>query len=212
MTSTRSFLFTAMVALLALAACAPVPTRPPVADPEAAWSRHRAAVGQVNDWHLNGNLAVAAHGDGGQARVDWRQRNGAFDIRLSGPLGSGAVRLSGDDGGATLALDNGERHRNSDASWLLYQQTGWWIPVEALRWWALGLPAPDAPAQLALDDQGRLARLVQNGWTIRFDRYVAERGIDVPGRLVASAEDAEVRLVVRRWELSRSGPVAAHGG
>lgn len=201
-----------MLALLALAACAPVPTRPPVADPEAAWSRHRAAVGQVNDWRLNGSLAVEAHGDGGQAQVDWRQRNGAFDIRLRGPLGSGAVRLSGDDGGATLALDNGERHQDANASWLLYQQTGWWIPVEALRWWALGLPAPDAPARVDLDDQGRLARLVQNGWTIRFDRYVAERGVEVPGRLVASAEDAEVRLVVRRWELSGPGPVPSHGG
>lgn len=212
MTFGRCGLFLAALAVFALAACAPVPTRPPVADPEAAWSRHRATLGQVIDWRLNGNLAVEAHGDGGQARVDWRQREAAFDIRLSGPLGSGAVRLSGNGEGATLALNSGERLHDPDPSWLLYQQTGWWIPVEALRWWALGLPAPDVPASWSLDDQGRLARLEQNGWTIRFDGYRAEHGVEVPGRLVASAEDAEVRLVVRRWQLSANGAIDSHGG
>lgn len=209
MISARSSLLVAL-ALFVLAACAPAPTRPPVADPEAAWSRHHATVSQLTDWRMNGSLAVEARGEGGQVRVDWRQRDRSFDIRLTGPLGSGVVRLSGSDEGATLVLGNGERHQATDPSWLLYQQTGWWIPVEALRWWVLGLPAPDLPAQLALDDQGRLARLAQSGWIIRFDRYMTEGGIDVPGRVIASAEEAAVRLVVRRWMLSDPETILSH--
>jgi outer membrane lipoprotein LolB len=208
----RSVIALAALAILALTGCAPAPTRPPVADAEAAWAQHRAILAKVSAWRLNGNLAVEARGDGGQGRVDWRQRDDVFDIRLSGPLGSGTVRLNGDREGATLTV-NGERLRDADPSWLLYQQTGWWIPVESLRWWALGLPAPDMPAAWVLDDQGRLARLEQNGWTIRFDGYRAERGgVQVPGRLMASAEDAEVRLVVRRWELLPERVATHHGG
>lgn len=204
------FLAVAALAMLALAACAPVPPRPPVADPEAAFAQHRAALTRVDRWQLNGSLAVQARGEGGQARVDWRQREESFDIRLTGPLGSGAVRLSGNGEGATLAV-NGERLNDPDPAWLLYQQTGWWIPVESLRWWALGLPAPDLPAHWTLNEQGQLARLEQNGWTIHFDRYRAQGDLEVPGRLLASAEDAEVRLVVRHWELSRQRVVSSDG-
>src|SRR3546814_8106960 len=61
-----------------------------------------------------------------------------------------------------------------------------------LRWWVLGLPAPNAPPQIELDGQGRLAALTQVGWTLQYQEYqdvgviglVLERDIEHIERVV----------------------------
>src|SRR3546814_20340657 len=54
-----------------------------------------------------------------------------------------------------------------------------------LRWWVLGLPAPNAPAQIELDAQGRLAALTQVGWTLQYQEYQDVGGIALPRRFEA---------------------------
>jgi outer membrane lipoprotein LolB len=183
------------------AGCTPLPTRPLPEDRDAAWHLHRAEVEVLDQWRLNGSLAVRAHREGGQANIDWRQQGSGYDIRLAGPLGSGGARLYGGDDGATLALSNGERLSDREPTKLLHDRLGWWIPVDALRFWALGLPAPTSAAQWSLDSYGRLATLEQDGWTVRFANYGQVSGVDLPGKLEITGQNAEVRLVVRRWTL-----------
>ena len=91
----------ALSALLLLSACA---TRPPVpaADARAVdretrlnrWAEHRQALDAWAQFQLEGR--VAASGQALSARLRWVQRaDRQFDLWLSGPIGIGAVRLSG---------------------------------------------------------------------------------------------------------------------
>ena len=190
----------AMLALL-LAGCAAPPKRPLPTDVDTAWRVHQSLLADLSRWRPTASLAVRAGREGGQAYMDWRQRDQAYDIRLSGPVGSGAVRLSGEGGGATLRLANGERLSDPDPARLLYTQLGWWIPVDSLRYWAVGLPDPAMPAVWSLDDYGRLATLRQNGWEVRFETYAPVGTLDLPERMTLTGHDAKVRLLARRWTL-----------
>lgn len=204
-----------LAALLAgaalLSACAIPAKRPLPADTEAAWSARRTALERIGAWRLSGTLGVRSEGNGGQARVEWRQESARYEIRLSGPLGSGMARLVGDERGATLSLASGETVGAADPALLLYRQLGWWVPVPALRYWAVGLPAPDTPAVWSLDEYGRLASLEQGGWMIRFSDYQRLPGAELPGRLEVTGHNAEVRLVVRQWELTGSAGIGQRG-
>lgn len=181
------------------AGCTTPPIRPLPEDPDAAWRLHRVSLEALDQWRLNGSLAVRSHREGGRPTLTGANRARVMRFRLSGPLGAGGARLSGSENGATLSLGNGDRMSDPDPAQLLHEHLGWWIPVEALRYWALGLPSPTSPAQWSLDPYGRLAALEQQGWRVRFDAYENVDGVDLPGKLSITGEDAEVRLVIRRW-------------
>lgn len=186
------------VLLLLLAGCAATPELPPVADPSQAWADHQRRLAGVAAWQLGGRIAIRTEDEGWQAGIDWRQQEQAYLIQLTGPLGQGSLRLEGD--GRLVTLSSGEDTLvDEDAEALLYRQMGWRVPLAALRYWALGLPAPGA-AEQELNPQGMLARLHQAGWTIEFRDYVHRGELTLPGRLFISNHRAQVRLVVDRWE------------
>ncbi len=195
----RRFIFLLVAAAL-LAGCAGAPTRPPVADPERAWERHRATLTDIAEWRLAGRLALRTGAEGWHASLNWEQRAGHYLMRINAPLGGGGLRLEGDAERVTLRTSDGQSAVSQDPDQLLYQQLGWYVPVENLRYWVIGLPAP-GPARHRLDAQGRLERLWQSGWIIEFMDYEAIHGVEVPGRIFAQRGDTEVRLVIGNWDL-----------
>lgn len=199
MNSSVKALAAAAIAALVLAGCAALPR--PADDPGMVWSDRQARLEQLFEWSLSGRVAVRTDSDGGQARVSWQQDGPHYDIRLRGPFGSGTVRLAGGQGQARLWLEDGSVVEAADPEALLYRHTGWWIPVEALRYWVLGLPAPRLSAEYRLDDWGRLSTLRQAGWSVSFEQYGDQDGLQLPNRLTVESGNARVRLVVSSWEL-----------
>lgn len=184
--------------VLLLAGCAAAPVAPPVADPAQAWAEHQSQLVAVADWRLGGRIAIRTEDEGWQASIDWNQQGESYAIQLVGPMGQGSVRLQGD--GRMVSLSSGDEVRvDEDAEMLLYQQLGWRVPVTALRYWALGLPAPGA-AEQELNPQGLLGRLHQAGWSIEFRDYIGRGELMLPRRLFISNHRAQIRLVVDRWE------------
>lgn len=192
----RALYFLVFVLLAGCAATPPV--IPPVADPQQVWFEHQQQLAGVADWHLGGRIAIRTEDEGWQASIDWRQQGQDYVIQLVGPLGQGSLRLQGD--GRFVTLSDGESTLvDEDAEALLYRQMGWRVPVSALRHWALGLPAPGA-AEQEINSQGLLARLRQAGWSIEFRDYIRRGELALPGRLFISNHNAQVRLVVDRWD------------
>ena len=179
----RRWLF---VGCLLLAGCATAPPRPPSAHPEQDWRRQQQAVSALTHWQLVGRIALFTESQGWHATVDWRQRRDNYDIRLIGPLGQGALRLVGDPGHVTLYDSDGQSVMADDPDQLLYRETGWRVPVEALRYWVLGVPAPGPVASRKLDPYGHLTELQQAGWRIRFLDYSERDGLQLPGRVFAT--------------------------
>lgn len=201
----RTLLF-ALVAVLCGACAAPAP-RPSADRIEALWTAHEAATRPLSRWELRGRLAVQADDRGGQASLLWVREAGRHSIRLNGPLGRGVVRVTQDETGARLQDSEQRVFEAVNAEELLFRYTGWRLPIANLDWWVLGLPIPGMAADRVLDDAGRLQTLRQQGWVVRYEKYVSVDGHDLPDRLQltraadGAASEMEVRLVIDHWGL-----------
>lgn len=205
---------------LALAACTSVPTTPGPAtapapvDAEQRQAAHEAAVGLADGrcalpaWALRGRVAVSTGRDGGSGRIDWTQGQGRTEVALSAPVTRQSWQLTRDPAGARLDGLAGGPRTGQDAAELLQAATGWTIPVDALGCWVRGARADTArfgPATLRWGPDGRLAGLVQDGWTLDISQWQPQAGgVMVPTRIAATRGEARVRLIVDRWSAARA--------
>ena len=184
--------------LAVLAGCAT--TRDAVDLPAiGSWQARNDILGQLDAWEFKGRIAVKAGEEGFNARFTWAQQGDAFGATVSGPLGIGTVRIDGDGRAVTLIDNDGEEIRLDDAEAELRWRYGWTIPVESLRYWALGIPDPTTPGITELDGQDRLQRLEQGGWSVEISRYAEGGGQPMPRILTATNADTRVRMVIDRW-------------
>ncbi len=164
---------------------------------ERAWQAQQTRLRAIEEFGLQGR---AADGRGVKADVLWQQHgDGRFDLRLSGPFGVGAVVIRGRADQIEIQTRAG-RHQTDDPEGWMRSHLGWTFPVQGLRYWILGLPAPDRDAQLSLDAQGRLADLSQDGWTLTYSEYQTVDAIDLPRRLEAAQGERRLRLFIDRWD------------
>jgi outer membrane lipoprotein LolB len=194
---TRRF---AVAAVLLLAGgCA---TLPPPGD-AGDWPVRREALQGLDRWSLDGRIAVAAGEDGFSGGFDWVQAGEQADVELSGPLGGSAMNIRIDGDRAVVSV-GGQDVRPEDAEALLarYFGPGRALPAGQMRYWLLGVPAPQAPAEETLGQDLRLASLAQSGWQVRFDRYQAVGAIALPARLEMATEGLRLRVVVSEWRVS----------
>ena len=90
----------------------------------------------------------------------------------------------------------------TSAEELLGTRLGWSLPVSGLRYWLLGLPAPGLPVvKSSLDSFGRLLRLSQGGWQIRYLDYKWIENLALPGKIFVEHPKLRLRLVIDHWHL-----------
>jgi outer membrane lipoprotein LolB len=198
--------------VLWLAGCAVAPERPPVSDPNRVWQSRKPLLLAIHAWQISGKLGLRTAKESNQASLIWERSGQAHKISLFGPLGAGKVLLSANEQGATLRDAKKKTYTASDPQSLLYQTTGWRIPIGNLVYWLAGVPAPDRPRSFRLDAWGRLEELEQSGWKVRFLDYLREGELELPRKVHMTypvPEDGsapeegslEVRLVIKRWGL-----------
>lgn len=187
-----------LLALL-LGACSQTPSRPqPDTAPALNWQLRQQQLVQLSHWQLSGRLAVQSDHEAWYMSLEWQQRDTKYSLNIIAPLGQGAMQLHGDAVQVELLTDEGESLTSSDPELLLYQQFGWKVPVKALRYWVLGLPAPGENLQ-SLDEYGRLSQLQQAGWEIEFIDYQPQLGIELPRKVFIRNHQASVKLVISSW-------------
>lgn len=174
------------------------------ADP-ALWRVHQQQLAKLDGWQISGKMGIRAPQDSGSGTLFWLQRQDYYDIRLAGPLGRGAARLTGHPGRIELEIAGQGRYQADNPEQLLEAQLGWRLPVSNLPWWIRGLPAPKQTAQLQLDSQGRLARLSQAGWQLEYLSYRNEQGFELPERLKLTGHDLAITLVIKDWQPRQLG-------
>lgn len=169
------------------------------------WREHKQQLSTLDGWQINGKVGIRAPKDSGSGTLFWLQRQDYYDIRLSGPLGRGAARLTGRPGAVVLEVANQGRFEAQNPESLLAEQLGWELPVSHLVWWVRGLPAPDSKSQLTLDGDSRLAALKQDGWSVEYLSYIEQNGYWLPGRLKLHGQNIDVTVVVKDWQPRQLG-------
>ena len=198
---------TALVCM-GLAACGTLPEKIPTVPDMVAWQLHQQRLEQLVDWSFNGRIAVRdSQNDGWSASLRWQQQGDHFDIRLSGALGQGAVRIHGD---ATLAImespDQPPRFAANPEA-LMDEALGWHVPVGGLKYWLTGRPEPRPLELQVVDGLGRLSQLQQVGWDVAYNRYTEVDALALPDKMEMSNPRLRVRLVIDQWALGGLGDV-----
>jgi outer membrane lipoprotein LolB len=182
--------------LVVLAGCHTAPVRLPAAHP---WPERKAELQQRERYELKGRVAVAAGGEGFNARLRWTQDGSKSQVSLQGPLGTGGVELVAD--GDTLSIQDahGERMGDEAAREELRSRMGFEPPLASLRYWVLGVPDPSQPAEEVVDESQHLTHLTQGGWQIEYPAYMPVNDQSLPQRITLQAADVRVRLLVDSW-------------
>ncbi|CAN7234792.1 lipoprotein insertase outer membrane protein LolB [Pseudomonas sp. LjRoot71] len=170
-----------------------------------SWQAHKQRISSLDAWQINGKVGIRAPKDSGSGTLFWLQRQDYYDIRLSGPLGRGAARLTGRPGEILLEVANQGRYQAASPEQLLQDQLGLNLPVSHLLWWIRGLPSPDSKSRLNLDGQSHLAQLSQDGWYVEYLSYAEQNGFWLPERIKLSGYDLQVTLVIKDWQPRQLG-------
>lgn len=193
-----------------LIGCSTTAVRLNEAERQAAWRSHLAKLSTNRSWSLRGRVALHTEDRGWQASLRWVKSKSGQRIQLSGPFGGGVVTLQQNEDGVVLRDSRGNEYMDRDTERLLQRVTGWQLPVNGLQYWVRGRTIPGKDAEVELDNQGRLKRLRQNRWDIRYLAYARYAQLQLPRRIFMSRPmndgsglSLEIRLALNSWQ---SGP------
>jgi outer membrane lipoprotein LolB len=189
-----------LVAGLILVSCSTRQLVAPDSEAAAFAYRQRASLlKELTAWDMAGKLSLDDSEDGGSGRLDWQVRDTGSLMHFRAAMGRGAWQLNSGPGYAELLRADGSITRSSSLSDLVEAELGWRIPVDALKWWALGVPAPGSAELLDLDIKGRILAMTQDGWSISFKGYRLFDEVELPGRMDAVHGRYRVKLAVSSW-------------
>ncbi len=198
--ATRGALIGALGVLLSACATQPAAPLPDM----TAWETRQAVLAGLESWGFNGRIAVRTADDGFNGKLRYQQDSGDFRAVMSGPLGIGTVQLERADDALYYTDKDGIQTRFTDPEVELRYRFGWDVPLESLRYWALGIPDPGRPAETSLNEAGQLATLTQGGWSVDVGKYRDAGGQAMPQRMTVTNGVTRVTLVIDSWRLGPS--------
>ncbi len=184
----RRYCIAALV--VTFAGCATPPVEPRLPASNAA----------IQDFALEGRIAVKMDARGYSAHLKWRHIGEADSLRLFTPVGTTLARLDADAAGAQLVGSDKKVYRAENPESLTREALGWDLPLQGLQHWVLGRPDPGLPMSgEQRDTRNRLERFVQNGWQIAYQAYAGD-GV-LPKRMTLARGGLSLRLLVDRWDV-----------
>lgn len=190
-----------LLALLFVSACSS--TGPRIAGESAGqiWQQRRAQLDRLDHWELQGRIGFVSEHESGSASLYWMQDRDRYEIKIVAPLGMGSLVVTGDKNGAVLQSSDGEMLHAEDAQWLVWQGTGWVIPMASLRYWILGLPLENEKYQLS--KSGYVSNIKSDAWQVDYQRYQAVQGYELPRNLHIYNPELNIKLVIKNWRLDK---------
>lgn len=192
------------VALVAAAGC----QRALVEHDGLGFDERQARLAAIPAWEMRGRIAVETGERGFPATFRWRQEGDVSTLVIRGPFGAGAVEVTGSPERMVVTA-RGEQHVLEDPEEELSELLGWWVPVESLRAWLLGLPDPAYDADARIGRANVLTALEQRLWRLDYVAYQLAEGLLVPRRIDMSYDQLEVRLQVDRWTIDSLNSAAS---
>jgi len=178
----------------------PKPASLPPPDAQGHESARQTWLHHHPDWSFTGRIALRQQGKGGSGRIEWQQQGSHYRIRLSAPVTRQSWQLTGDlaAGHARIEGIEGGPLDSTDAEALLWEATGWDIPVHSLPNWIRGL---------GTDTEPRPQPFQHNGWNVTYPLWHPATDVlpSLPKRIEAVRVDdgtgaARIRLLIDRWE------------
>lgn len=157
----------------------------------------KANLYQLKKWSFDGRLALSDGKESWSATMDWTHEDKKDTLKLSGPLGQGAIIITLNEHFVTIDRGDGEDkiQQSSDINNFIKDQLGIVVPVQSLRYWVLGLTAP-RKRFVTLSDG-----FEQEKWIIQFSQMQQVKKHWLPRKLKAHLGKTRLKLIVDTWKL-----------
>lgn len=133
---------------------------------------HLKALSQLNTWTMDGALSITLKNQQPEiANYTWTQDSNHYHITLSSALSLYRITIDKNAGVITLSKNGVRVTQASTPEKLMQNALGWSLPVDLLRYWIKGMPAPKVPFTATFDSFGHLALLQQAGFTVKYNTY-----------------------------------------
>lgn len=175
-----------LLALVFLSACASLK---PQADSNL---RHTPLPAQ---WQLQGKIASQGIG---AAIFYWHQQGADVELKINGPLGTGAARIVRRDGRLSVTTPEQTLDHQQAQLWLL--QRGLALPFEAISAWLQGRPH----AELAWRWIKAPHVFEQAGWQVTIRKWQSQRCLRLPSSLKLEADGLLLKMAGLRWSWQES--------
>lgn len=147
-------------------------------------------------WQLRGKFSVRSKEKNVSAKLHWLQCEDLYFIRLSGPLGRGAVKIVGDNNRVTLVTADGVKQSADNAQELLEKTLGWSLPIEDLRYWIRGIEQPQNTN--GKYSKGLLRSVSQSDWQINIAKREASAPY-LPEKISLSHPTIKSTVLISHW-------------
>ncbi len=156
----------------------------------------------AQSFEVRGKLGLSSAGRGYNAGLRWTQLGPLIDLQVQGPIGIGRTRVQGTPDAITITDSKGQSQFYDNPAAALTASLGWSLPLQSLRFWALGLPDPAQPArQLAASDgTDGGPRFEQAGWQVDVTQTKAVGPHVLPRKITLTQGTTRVRLVISNWD------------
>ena len=177
---------------------------------------------QSSSWRFEGVVGISMPGDAQQARVSWNKKPNQYQIKLSGPLGLGEIKIEHKPGIYKLIDEKGHVYTNSDPEVLLEQITGWTLPLSGANFWVLGLikpekldstattsssitdsiknPSSTSRLYYSLNQEGSFDTVQHKGWELDYRQYRVFNGVMLPVQIIFYNKSKQLRVVIiQNW-------------
>ena len=161
---------------------------------QQAWIHHQQQILPVTAWQVTGRAGIRTAKKALSAGISWQQNHTRYLLMLKNPLGQPVLKLSGYPDHYVLQTSGNKPVTGSNVRQLVFDETGWEMPFDALSYWMRGIPLPEIPASTELNDQGRLAMLNQSGWKIIYSQYTCFGKYILPSRIRLIHNDFNIIL------------------
>jgi len=199
--------FSAVIGLLfLLSSCSINPAHQPApqsaTQDQANWLKHKKTLQPIHIWQFNGRFGAKTNTETWTGSINWSQQQQNYKINIAGPLSSGSIELEGEENYALLRLSDKHAFSDNNPQSLLQAHTGLKLPVNELRYWLLGLPAPEMRYTIkSFTQKGQLSKLQQNNWEVSFKRYTKVGRLQLPDKIFIENHDINVRLIIQKWQI-----------
>lgn len=155
----------------------------------------------ISTWRLEGRINVRTPDDGWTANVEWRHADDENRIALNGPFAQRAASIVHKKDFLAFAAADGSRAESDDPEKLLMERLGFSVPLDALRYWVMALPAPeqDFTPHAAPPDAAALVGFDQAGWSMHYDSFMQEGVWVLPRKMVIQGRGVVLKLIVDSW-------------
>ncbi len=187
-----------IAALAALQGCSLF--KPTTEHPSLSVADRQAYLNRASHWNLSGRVAIIANKESETANISWQKQGEQVELRIYGSLGITYATLSYDSKAAHIELPDDQQAYGTDPEALLWETTGWQIPVKELELWILGIANKDE--KTSLNAQGYIERISHQSWQIRFKQYDVFNGLTMPKRIDATHPQVKLKFSIYDWEVN----------